>query len=231
MVQGDSKQDRIRVLLVDCDAVTRAGVSAILAAGSVAEVVGLAVGILDVQEKIRTSLPQVIITNLHYHQGASAVSIAKLVRQSDPEIPVIVLTEDDEDPLAIQAFQAGVSAYILRTNVSTEMLESVIQTVLKTGGAVLNASLMKTVVASITGSENTLLSYSSGGKIKDLTARELEVLRLMATGATNVEIAQALEISQETARKHVSRIIDKLGARNRTHASIISNRASISGLE
>jgi DNA-binding CsgD family transcriptional regulator len=73
------------------------------------------------------------------------------------------------------------------------------------------------------------LSYSSGGEIKDLTARELDVLRLMASGATNQEIGQVLGISHETTRKHVTRIIDKLGARNRTHASIISNHAAISG--
>ena len=62
-----------------------------------------------------------------------------------------------------------------------------------------------------------------------LTLRELDVLRLMSSGATNQEIGQTLGISHETVRKHVTRVIDKLGARNRTHASIISNHADISG--
>jgi DNA-binding CsgD family transcriptional regulator len=108
-------------------------------------------------------------------------------------------------------------------------LESVIKTVIKTGSAVLSGPLMKTVVASLTKSANTSLSHSSGGAIRDLTPRELNVLRLMASGATNQEIGQILGISHETTRKHVTRIIDKLGARNRTHASIISNYAAISG--
>jgi DNA-binding CsgD family transcriptional regulator len=112
---------------------------------------------------------------------------------------------------------------------SCEILESVIKTVAKTGSAVLSAPLMKTVVASLTKSANTSLSHSSGGEIKDLTPRELDFLRLMASGATSQEIGQALGISHETTRKHVTRIIDKLGARNRAHAAIISNHAAISG--
>jgi DNA-binding NarL/FixJ family response regulator len=117
----------------------------------------------------------------------------------------------------------------LRKTVSTEILESVIQTVVKTSSAVLSAPLMKTVVASLTKSANTSLSHSSGGTVRDLTPRELDVLRLMARGATNQEIGKTLGIFHETTRKHVTRIIDRLGARNRTHASIISNHAAISG--
>jgi DNA-binding NarL/FixJ family response regulator len=158
-----------------------------------------------------------------------AVEITRLVKLANPEVPVIVLTEDERDPFAINAVQAGISAYLLRKTVSTEILESVIQTVVKTGSAVLSASLMRTVVVSLTRSANTSLSHTSGHEIKELTSRELDVLRLMSGGASNQEIGHVLAISHETVRKHVTRIIDKLGARNRTHASIISNHAAISG--
>jgi len=214
---------------VDYDAVTRAGIAAILAAGSVAEVVGLADGVADFMPKFQTLTPEVIITNVQNHNGVDAVEITRLIKQTHPEVPVIVLTEDERDPFAINAVQAGISAYILRKNVSTEILGSIIKTVLETGSAVLSPSLMKTVVASLTKSANTSLAHSSGGEIRDLTPRELDALRLMATGASNQEIGQALGISHETTRKHVTRIIDKLGARSRTHASIISNHAAISG--
>jgi DNA-binding NarL/FixJ family response regulator len=221
--------EKIRVLLVDYDAVTRAGIGAMLSSGSVAEVVGLAAGVEDFPQKFQTYAPDVIITNVQNHNGVDAVEITKLVKQANPKVPVIVLTEDERDPFAINAVQAGISAYILRKNVSTEILESVIKTVIETGSAVLSACLMRTVIASLTRSANTSLSHSSGGEIKDLSPRELDVLRLMSTGASNQEIGQALGISHETTRKHVTRIIEKLGARNRTHASIISNHASISG--
>jgi DNA-binding NarL/FixJ family response regulator len=221
--------DKIRVLLVDYDAVTQAGIAAMLSSGSVAEVVGLAAGVADFPQKFQTFTPDVIITNVQNHNGMDAVEITRLVKLANPAVPVIVLTEDERDPFAINAVQAGISAYILRRTVSTEILESVVQTVIKTGSAVLSAPLMKTVIASLTKSANTSLSHSSGVEIRDLTPRELEVLRLMATGATNQEIGQLLGISHETTRKHVTRIIDKLGARNRTHAAIISKHAAISG--
>ena len=197
-----------------------------LSSGSIAEVVGVADGVEDFPQKFQTYAPEAIITNVQNHNG---VEITRLVKLANPEVPVIVLTEDERDPFAINAVQAGISAYILRKNVSTEVLDSVFQTVIRTGSAVLSASLMRTVIASLTKSANSSLSHSSGGEIKDLTPRDLDVLRLMASGATNQEIGQALGISHETTRKHVTRIIDKLGARNRTHASIISNHAAISG--
>jgi DNA-binding NarL/FixJ family response regulator len=221
--------DKIRVLLVDYDAVTQAGIAAMLASGSIAEVVGLAAGVEDFPQKFQTFAPDVIITNVQNHNGVDAVEVTRLVKLANPAVPVIVLTEDERDPFAINAVQAGISAYLLRKTVSTEILESVIQTVIKTGSAVLSASLMKTVVASLTKSANTSLSHSSNGAVRDLTPRELDVLRLMASGTTNQEIGQILGISHETTRKHVTRIIDKLGARNRTHASIISNHAAIAG--
>jgi DNA-binding NarL/FixJ family response regulator len=151
------------------------------------------------------------------------------VKQVSSDIPVIVLTEDERDPYAINAVQAGISAYILRKNVTTEALESVIETVLRTGATVLNASLMKTVISSLTKNSNVALSHSVEADITDLTARELEVLRLMANGAINGEIGGTLGISHETVRKHVTRIVEKLGVRNRTHAVIVGFHAGLSG--
>jgi DNA-binding NarL/FixJ family response regulator len=216
-------------MLVDYDAVTRAGIASMLASGAMAEVVGVADGVDDFHQKFQTHAPDVIITNVQNHSGVDAVEITRLVKLANPKVPVIVLAEDERHPFAISAVQAGISAYILRKTVSTEVLESVIQTVIKTGSAVLSAYLMKTVVASLTKNANTALSYSSDGEIQDLTPRELDVLRLMASGSPNQEIGEMLGISHETTRKHVSRIVDKLGARNRTHASIIANNAAISG--
>jgi DNA-binding NarL/FixJ family response regulator len=216
-------------MLVDYDAVTQAGIAAMLARGSYAEVVGLAAGVKDFTEVFHVYEPEVIITNVQNHNGVDAVEITRLAKIANPDVPVIVLTENERDPFAINAVKAGIMAYILRKNVSTEILESVIKTVLETGSSVLGPSLMKSVVASLTRSANTALSYSSGTEIQDLTPRELDVLRLMSTGATNKEMGIDLGISHETTRKHVARIINKLGARNRTHASIISNHAAISG--
>ena len=118
-----------------------------LSSGSIAEVVGLAAGVEDFPQKFQTHAPEVIIANVQSHNGVDAVEITRLVKLANPEVPVIVLTEDERDPFAINAVQTGISAYILRKNVSTEILESVIQTVIKTGSAVLSASLMRTVIA------------------------------------------------------------------------------------
>jgi DNA-binding NarL/FixJ family response regulator len=218
---------KIRVLLLDNDAITRVGISAMLSSGSLAEVVGLAAGVADFSEKFQTFAPEVVIANVQNHNGMDAVEVTHLVKLANPAVPVIVLTEDERDSFAISAVEAGISAYILRKNLSTQILEGVIQTVINTDNTVLGASLMKTVITSLTKSANMSLFHTSGGEIKDLTLRELDVLRLMATGATNQEIGQALGISHETTRKHVARIIDKLGARNRTHAAIISKLAAI----
>jgi DNA-binding NarL/FixJ family response regulator len=221
--------EKLRVLLVDYDAITRAGIKAVLSEGSLAEVVGVAAGVEDTPSQLAALTPDVVITNVQNKNGVDAAEVARIVKQVSSDIPVIVLTEDERDPYAINAVQAGISAYILRKNVTTEALESVIETVLRTGATVLNASLMKTVISSLTKNSNVALSHSVEADITDLTARELEVLRLMANGAINGEIGRTLGISHETVRKHVTRVVEKLGARNRTHAVIVGFHAGLSG--
>lgn len=115
-------KEKVRVLLVDYDAVTRAGISSMLSSGSFAAVVGVAEGVADFPEKFQTLKPEVIITNVQNHNGVDAVEVTRLVKLANPKVPVIVLTEDERDPFAINAVQAGISAYILRKTVSTAVL-------------------------------------------------------------------------------------------------------------
>lgn len=221
--------ERLKVLLVDYDAVTRAGLTSLLAGGTLAEVVGIAEQVGDVQNLLVTLTPDVVITNVQHGNGSDAVEVTKLVKQVSPGIPVVVLAEDERDPHAINAVEAGISAYVLRKEVTTVALEGVLRTVQTTSSVVLSGPLMQTVVSSLTRDANVALKYIADTKVTDLTGRELDVLRLMASGATNREIGRTLGVSHETIRKHVTRIVQKLGARNRTHAVIVGFQAALTG--
>jgi len=219
----------IKVLLVGYDEITRAGLKAVLEQGGIGEVVGVAPESKDVLGQLKALEPGVVITNILENGGVDAVAVTEVVRKYSSSIPVIVLTQNENDPYALNAVAAGVSAYILRKNASAEVLAAVIQSVIKGDTTVISAPLMQSVISSLNTSANQILGHVAGVEGLDLTPRQFEVLKLLAIGETNGYITHALGISHETTRKHVARVVQKLGAQNRTAAAIIAALSGVSG--
>lgn len=198
-------RDTIRILLADDHPVVRDGLAAMLATQADFEVVGEAgTGAEAVAEALRLR-PDVVLMDLEM-PALDGIEAIRLLRVADPAVQVVVLTAFDTDERIVGALQAGAQGYLLKGAPRAEIFAA-IRTV-SAGGA-----LIPPVVAS------KLLRQVRAAEHPDaLTAREKEILGLVATGLANQEIAARLSISERTVKFHVSSVLAKLGAKNRTQA-------------
>jgi DNA-binding NarL/FixJ family response regulator len=204
----------IRILLADDHPVVRDGLAAMLATQPDFEVVGEAgTGAAAVTEAARLR-PDVVLMDLEMPELDGIEAIRRL-RTADPAAQVVVLTAFDTDERIVGALQAGAQGYLLKGAPRAEIFAA-IRTV-SAGGA-----LIPPVVAS------KLLRQVRAAEHPDaLTARETEVLGYVAAGLANREIAARLAISERTVKFHVSAVLAKLGAKNRTQAVRVGRERGI----
>ena len=208
--------DAVRVVVVDDQALVRQGIRALLEIASI-EVVGEAGDGEEAVEVIRSSVPDVVLLDLRM-PGRDGMWLlrewARLVGKAlVPAVPMLVLTTFDEDSLLLDAVRAGARGYLLK-DVTLEQLTSAVHE-LAGGGTLVAPSITDRLLRAL---QSDGPSAESAPKPQDLTPREREILRLMAEGCSNREIAQALHLAAGTVKNHVSTVLAKLGARDRTHA-------------
>ena len=202
--------DRIRILVADDHPVVRDGLVAILSTQPDFQIVGEAA---DGEELIRQAaslLPDIILLDLEM-PGKDGVEALQQVRSGNPEINAVVFTAYDTDERILGAVRAGVKGYLLKGAARDEIFNAI--RVVHTGG-----SLLQPVVANRLLEHLRALTDERLSPLPGLTERETEVLRLMAQGKFNKEIAETLVISIRTVKFHVSSILRKLDAGNRTEA-------------
>jgi DNA-binding NarL/FixJ family response regulator len=206
----------IRILLVDDQALFREGLCTLLSVQPGLEVVGEAANGEEAVHLAATLRPDVVLMDLHM-PVLDGVAATRRLRESWPDCRVIVLTTFDDDEYVFEGLRAGAVGYLLKDVGSEKLVEAIKATA--RGESFLQPSVAAKVVAEFARMAGQA-PLRSGSLVEPLSSRELEVLRLIATGKTNREIADALVIAEGTVKNHVTSILGKLGVRDRTQAAL-----------
>jgi NarL family two-component system response regulator LiaR len=205
----------VTVLIADDHAVVREGVRAFLETQSDLAVVGAAASGEEAVELASALVPDVVLMDL-LMPGIGGVEAIRRIKRSSPRTRVVVLTSYHGDEHVFPALRAGALSYVLKDVGPTELAEAVRQAV--RGEPVLSPPVASRVIRELTGRASDLNPFS------ELSDREVEVLRLIAEGLANAEIAERLVISEKTVKGHVSNILDKLHLADRTQAAVFAWR-------
>jgi DNA-binding NarL/FixJ family response regulator/class 3 adenylate cyclase len=212
-----------RVLIVDDEALVRTGFHLILDAQPDIQVVAEASDGAEVMDLLHRSSVDVVLMDIQM-KTMSGLEATRLVLTGLPDPPrVIVLTTFDYDEYVYEALRAGASAFLLKDTPPEQLVDAV--RVVAGGDALLHPAITRRLIADFI--KRGAPAPSAGDDFKELTARELEVLKLLARGMSNAEIAAQLFLGETTIKSHVGSILMKLGLRDRVQAVV---RAYESGL-
>ncbi len=202
----------IKVMLVDDQNLVREGVRNLLELSSEIEVIGEAPDGLAACESVDEIQPDVMLLDMRMPK-MNGLEVLQKLSAEDRLPPTIILTTFDDDHLVLSGIKAGAKGYLLK-DVKLEELVEAVKTVAEGG------SLVKPAVTErlLKGLESMRNDFSSLDRPDPLTERETEILRLMAGGYSNKEIANSLGVAEGTVKNHVSNILSKLGVRDRTRA-------------
>lgn len=211
--------DTISVLLVDDHAVVRQGVRAFLATQADLNVVGEAASGEEGVRLAAQHVPDVVLMDL-VMPGMDGVEATRQVKRVSPRSQVVVLTSYHEDEHIFPALKAGALSYILKDVNSQELAEAVRKAA--AGEAMLHPRVAARVIKELQGAPR-----ESVNAFHELSDREMEVLRLIAEGLSNAEMAAKLVLSEKTVKGHVSNILSKLHLADRTQAAVFAWREGV----
>ncbi|WP_041841403.1 response regulator [Actinoplanes friuliensis] len=207
----------IRVLIADDHRMVRTGFRVILEIEDDIEVVGEAADGTEAVRLARQLRPDVILMDVEM-PGMDGLEATRQVTADADGPSVLILTTFDRDDYLFAALQAGASGFLLKNGTPEALTEAV--RVLAGGEALLAPAITRRVIE--TFANPALRQAGTTTRLGELTPREHEVLVLMASGATNAEIAGSLQLGETTVKTHVSRVLMKIGARDRTQAVVIA---------
>jgi len=207
----------IRVLLVDDQALFREGLETLLSVHKDIQVVGQASNGREALEVATTVRPDVVLMDVRM-PILNGVGATRRLKKALPQCRVIVLTTFDDDEYVFDALRAGAVGYLLKDVASAGLVEAIRATV--RGESILQPSVAAKVITEFTRVSSMVPLAQTERLIEPLSERESEILGLIATGATNREIADQLFIAEGTVKNHVTHILGKLGVRDRTQAAL-----------
>lgn len=205
--------DNIHILVVDDHLVVRQGLAAMLSPRYGMEIVGEACNGREALELAMALKPDVIIMDLHM-PGMDGNEATIAIRHQDPSARILVLTSFDEEDPAAAIMAAGAYGYLLKDSSADELIQAIRS--VHSGHLVMSRTVMQSMTTPDRKATTAVASPDA------LTPREVEVLKDIANGLTNRGIALQLGISPTTVRAHVSSVLAKLGASNRTQAVMIA---------
>lgn len=204
--------DLIKVLVVDDHMVVREGLCALLTPRNGMEVVGEAADGVEAVEKALALQPDVILMDLNLPVKSGLKATADIMR-NNPDARILVLTSYEEDANVSAAIKAGALGYLLKNSSAKELFHAVRGVAM--GSLSISPRVTPALLQNLRRSDLPLSSPAT-----DLTERELDVLRGLAQGQSNQQIAEALNIEKTTVRSHISSILSKLQLENRTQVAL-----------
>jgi DNA-binding NarL/FixJ family response regulator len=207
----------VRVLLVDDQALFREALATLLTVQDDVEVVGEAGNGAEALRAAAESAPDVVLMDLRMPL-LDGVAATRRLRVEQPDVRVIALTTFDDDEDVFAALRAGAVGYLLKDVSSARLVEAVLAAA--RGESVLQPSVAAKVVARFAQLPDDDPQPRPQPLVVPLSERELEVVRLLADGRTNREIAATLFLAEGTVKNHVTNVLAKLGARDRTQAAL-----------
>jgi two-component system NarL family response regulator len=216
--QVEAAAQVVRVLIADDQTLFRAGLARLLESDQRVQVVGQAMDGLDAVKRAAALKPDVILMDLKM-PNLDGIEATRQILADHPEIKVLILTTFDADTHILQALRAGASGYVLKDSQPAAIVSSILAVM--TGERVMATAVANRVLDMLTGAATPKEFYDG------LTAREVEILKLLATGQANKQIAYRLHISEKTVRNHVSHMYEKLQIYDRSQAVLYAVRKGL----
>lgn len=207
----------IRILLVDDQHLIRHGLKSMLESNSDMQVIGEAENGQRALEQIPILQPDVVLMDIRM-PVMDGVAATAAIAQNYPDIKVLVLTTFDDNEYVSQAMRLGAKGYLLKDTEPEELMMA-IRSVYK-GQTLLGPGLFEKALIPVAAPASNL---EAPPQLAQLTPRELEVLRLIASGANNREIAESLFLSENTVKNYVTNILSRLNLRDRTQAALFAH--------
>ena len=212
----------IRVLLVDDDALVRAGLRIILSSAEDLEVVGEADDGAQVLAAVREYRPDVVLMDIRMVEMDGIMATAAL-RRLDPHPQVIVLTTFQADEQVLSALRAGANGFLVKDTPPAEIINAV--RLVASGDAIISPSVTRTLLSHFGDAQAVQRRRAAAQRLAALTDREREVAAAIGSGASNAEVAASLFMSEATVKAHVSRLFTKLDVNSRVQIAIVVHDA------
>lgn len=205
----------IKIMITDDHSMVREGLKNLLELDGDIEVISEAVDGVDCLEKLKTVTPDVLLLDINM-PNKNGLEVLKSLKANKSKVKVLILTVHNEIEYLMKAVDIGINGYILKDAESAELKKAILSIV--NGENYIQPSLIPTL------NSKMIERNKDEGKIESLTKRELEVLKLLAVGMYNKEVAEKLNISERTVKNHVSNIFKKLEVTDRTQAAVFAIR-------
>ena len=201
----------IKILLVDDQTLIRQGIRLLLEIETDIQVVGQAANGREALDQVESLRPDVVLMDVRMPE-MDGVAATREIGARFPEVKVIILTTFEDDETVFEGLKAGARGYLLK-DISSEEMAAAVRTV-AAGEALIEPRLTRKVLAEFSRLASANSGQAASGSLPvPLTERELDVLKALARGLSNREIAEQLVITEGTVKNHVSNLIDKLGVR------------------
>ena len=218
----------IRVLLVDDHAIVRDGIRSLLTTEPDIQVIGEA-GNGRVGVRLAQQLqPDIILMDLVMPE-VDGIEATRRIMVGQPQARILVLTSFDAEEKVFPAIKAGAMGYLLKNSDSADLIRAIHQ--VHRGESSLDPKIARKVLREMRAEPRPEPDTAPDATVEPLTEREVEVLKLVAQGLSNEEIAQRLVVSERTVRTHVSNILGKLHLANRTQATLYALREGLASLD